>query len=126
MKIGSVRTSTQYSQECILCHRLIAKGATAKCGALNFFSEQAIWMHPLCADFVVNHLKVEKLIDNGWRQATNEFACGGCGKKIAVGRKFYHVWPKDFDGSDNFNLSRVCHTCWQVDQASYLEENVSG
>lgn len=83
-------------------------------------------MHPNCADFVINHLRVEKLVDNGWRQAVDAFACKGCGKEIKVGRKFYHLWPQNFDGSSEFILLRVCHTCWQVDQASYLEENVSG
>jgi hypothetical protein len=111
-----------YNQECPLCRRTIYRGDTVKAGAYNLFSDDALWYHPRCADFIIAYYGREvKLVDAGWRQAMFNQRCHDCHGTIRVGRLMYRSWSWP-DPTDPMHalLHWVCHNCHRVDTAPRL------
>lgn len=123
--IGIQSCVAKWNQQCVQCRRTIRKDDTAYATALNIITKQPVWMHENCARFIKHvYTAPHYMIDDGWRQVSAPQRCYQCKKMVNIGSKIYRVWPGTFDPSDTGTivLTQLCHTCWQIDVASYLEE----
>ena len=109
-----------FAQECLHCHRVIQRGGSVVCGAINVFTRQPVWTHPPCAQFMILALGERAVVDDGWRQATAPQRCGRCRDDVKPGQKIYRLWPEV--PTLNPVLGYACHRCWRRATTDWIED----
>lgn len=116
------RVAADYHQECLLCRRAIHRGEVAKAGARNTFSDELLWFHPRCADFILRNFGPgHTMVDDGWRQARFDQRCHICSTLIHTGNLIYRVarWADEANPL-TLRLEWACPNCHRADTAPHL------